>query len=196
MPNFCVVDAETGAVLTMNRSKHHRTMPMTNSASLDDYIRNNCYVYTTGSLANERAQVATTKFGTKFIPRIIPDKKWRIREECRLQDGEYIPLPDFILNALWWLENKHTHNDHFVHVSTEKSDMIAYTPDEKSGEQDKQTRTTMGRYLTKYFSEILDGQQIGDIAARYAAANEKTCCNLRQRPKRLNVSTVAVQVHA
>lgn len=56
---------------------------------------------------------------------------------------------------------------HFVHVSKLDHTKIAYTKDEESGSADKQTQTTIGRYLTQYHQ--LDNELIKYITALHAS---------------------------
>jgi hypothetical protein len=44
--------------------------------------------------------------------------------------------------------------DHYLHVSKTDTSKIAFTKDEESGSADKQTLTTVGRYLTAYHPEL------------------------------------------
>jgi len=48
---------------------------------------------------------------------------------------------------------------------------IAYTRDDKAGMADKQTVTSVGRYLTRHFPTLAD-HQIRDLAAQYIAVND------------------------
>jgi len=60
--------------------------------------------------------------------------------------------------------------DHFVHVS--ETGTLAYTESDAKGAVDVQGRLKPGKYLTKYFSDILLAQQIQDIALRWACEFE------------------------
>lgn len=54
--------------------------------------------------------------------------------------------------------------DHFLHVSKLDSSKIAYTKDAESGTDDRQTQTTVGRYLTAY-CDNMDNELIKYINA-------------------------------
>lgn len=66
-------------------------------------------------------------------------------------------------------EHKPKFADHFPHPSTAKDGMIAFTEDDDKGRQDRQTRLTPGRYLTRYFSDVLSTSDIAKLAALYRA---------------------------
>jgi len=73
----------------------------------------------------------------------MPEISWRTRELARALTGEYLPVP-------WALEPWAAPllAEHFPHVSTDDPTMLAYTPDEPKGEQNRQTRCRPGRYLS------------------------------------------------
>ena len=85
---------------------------------------------------------------------------WAHRELMRLSEGVY-EVTDV-------LERINHANQHFVHISKEDRTMIAYTPDAQAGERDKQVRTSLGKYLTKYFPVLTD-HYIQDIVADHAS---------------------------
>jgi hypothetical protein len=58
---------------------------------------------------------------------------------------------------------------HFLHVSKLDSSKVAYTKDEESGSADRQTQTTVGRYLTAYYPD-LDNELIKYINALHQQA--------------------------
>lgn len=68
---------------------------------------------------------------------------WQQREQQRLMDGTYKPIPlplDYPAS-------------HYVHLSTAKTeeDYVAYTPSDEYGKRDRQVRLKFGRYLHKTF---------------------------------------------
>lgn len=81
---------------------------------------------------------------------------WVVRESMRYMAGVYAKpgctnLLRGVRSELWW---------HFPHVSLEEPDMIAYTPSHEYGKRDRQVRLKVGRYLTKYFANVLTPEQI------------------------------------
>lgn len=82
----------------------------------------------------------------------IKEVYWKDRERLRFDRGEYE-------HTVWAREQesftrRDVYRDHYVHVSLENPEMIAYTPDAKYGEADRQVIMKPGRYLKKYFSEL------------------------------------------
>jgi hypothetical protein len=61
---------------------------------------------------------------------------------------------------------------HFAHVSSDDPKKLAYTPDDRHGREDRQVRTRPGKYLTRYFSDVLSAEEIRDIATVWAAKAE------------------------
>lgn len=57
------------------------------------------------------------------------------------------------------------------HRSVTDPNRIAYTRDERAGREDKQTVTSVGKYLTRHFPTLAD-HQIRDLAAQYAVGND------------------------
>lgn len=90
---------------------------------------------------------------------------WIWREVWRLSAGEYEELP-----AL-----PHSFSrvpGHFLHRSKEDKKLVSYTPTEKHGREDRQVRTTLGRYLTKFEERLeLSDSQINDITRWWSAIN-------------------------
>lgn len=87
---------------------------------------------------------------------------WKYREAQRLQNGEYLPLPELGIPF---------NPDHFIHRSIEKDqdDYVAYTPSDAYGLQNRQTRIRLGRYLKKYFPDMSDVQIVA-VVDRFKAA--------------------------
>ena len=57
------------------------------------------------------------------------------------------------------------------HVSETDNARLAYTRDERAGEADRQTVTTIGKYLTRHFSRM-DDHKVRDLAALYGSTAE------------------------
>lgn len=64
---------------------------------------------------------------------------WQVREQCRMNSGEYDPV--------------HISGDdplRFLHVSQDDPNKVAYTKNAEKGAQDIQTRTTLSAYKAKF----------------------------------------------
>ncbi len=72
---------------------------------------------------------------------------WQIREQERFNDGQYLRTP-------WWHEGRERHILHYCHQSLDKPGMVAYTRDDEQGYLDRQVRTTPGRYLEQFYSDV------------------------------------------
>lgn len=86
---------------------------------------------------------------------------WQQREQQRLMDGTYKPIPlplDYPAS-------------HYVHLSTAKTedDYVAYTPSDEYGKRDRQVRLKFGRYLHKTFEQLTDAEIQGHVTALKAA---------------------------
>ena len=57
------------------------------------------------------------------------------------------------------------------HISETDNTRLAYTRDERAGEADRQTVTTIGKYLTRHFSRM-DDHKVRDLAALYGSTAE------------------------
>jgi hypothetical protein len=144
----------------------------------------------TGADAAEVARLLTTETGRLHQPRrVVASVDWRARERERTRDGSYLPIPDVWTHERWWFVATHECSewddatgryvvrpgrlaDHFAHPSTAKDCMVAFTEDDAKGQQDRQTRLTPGRYLTRYFADYLSPPEIAKFAALYCAQFE------------------------
>ncbi len=124
-------------------------------------------------MAFDTAQAAiayATAQGMKARPEIIVDDSWIVREFKRLESGEHEALP-------WaqtvWFERQHSAaHPLFAHVCKRDPSKVAFTESPEKGMRDIQTVTTPGRFLERYYSAILDSEQIRDIARAYATRHE------------------------
>jgi len=93
-----------------------------------------------------------------------PCRDWHSREQRKY------PLHPAVLRAL---ESEHQPNDwHLLtlgwpHVS-EDSTRLAYTRDDRAGEADRQTVTTVGKYITRHFKTMPD-HEVRNLVALYSA---------------------------
>jgi len=71
---------------------------------------------------------------------------WHNREASRFDDGDYLNVPwngvDVQRSELY---------THFVHLSTVHPGMVAYTPSDEHGVQDRQVRLKPGKYLAEFY---------------------------------------------
>ena len=90
------------------------------------------------------------------------DAPWKQRERDRFVSGEYLPL----VGKLLTLTNDR-YPDHFAHVSKNRPNAIAYTPDEEFGEADRQRRMTVAGYLERFFNNLTP-QLIAEIVEEHS----------------------------
>jgi len=76
-----------------------------------------------------------------------PAVDWRAREQARLDDGTYLPLP-----GDWAEIIGEVYPDHFIHLASSNKLRVAFTESESSGERDKQKVLTAAEYVARYFS--------------------------------------------
>lgn len=98
-------------------------------------------------------------------------KAWRERESTRLSDGTYVQVP--WLTEKWFRDSRYA-TLHFPHLSQKKTEkgMLAYTPDETHGLEDRQVPIKVGRYLHKYFDHVLTGSDVADWCAKVGVEDE------------------------
>jgi hypothetical protein len=84
------------------------------------------------------------------------------------------PLHDAVNSAIKLArpDNWHLLVLEHAHMSTDDITMIAYTRDDKSGDADRQVKTSIGKYLRRHFSTLAD-HQIRDIQALHTASGCK-----------------------
>ncbi len=89
---------------------------------------------------------------------------WLLREAYRIKSGEYkVPffaarmrkIPGDPAMKYWY---------HFPHQSLTDQSMIAFTPSHEYGLRDRQVIMKVGKYLTKYYADVLSEEEIRDIA--------------------------------
>lgn len=124
-------------------------------------------VFDHGRDASFYAETCQHLTGHKHQPRPIkPNGDWRAREQARMTDGTYRPLP-------WadapWFKREET-KDHFAHVSTKDASKITFTESEAKGEIDRQAPPMKpGRYLRQFYGDVLDANRITELTREYAA---------------------------
>lgn len=86
---------------------------------------------------------------------------WKHREARRLKDGTYQRLP-FDIEP--WYGKGPGPKEHYAHISKGDPSKIAYTESKEKGEKDVQVRVKPGRYLQKFYGEILTDDEIREHA--------------------------------
>jgi hypothetical protein len=141
--------------------------------------------FSNGQDAAQRARDLSRATGTSHrvkkadAPPTTGDPQWRQRERLRFERGEYVCVPWHY--AAWHLnreESAFKYPDHFVHVSTQNPGKVTYTESEEKGRNDIQAAPIKpGRYLTKFFADVLTTKEIEalalDFAQRYDAIKIK-----------------------
>lgn len=84
---------------------------------------------------------------------------WRLREQVRVHDGTYKPVP--------WVTELTAIPDHFAHISLTNPAMLAFTETEAKGERDIQTQIKPGRYLARFYPDLAP-HRVRDLTATIA----------------------------
>lgn len=96
---------------------------------------------------------------------------WKMREYQRFKDGVYA-LPPWIEELFHCWEPSDSPEAsykypalamHFAHISIETPGLIAYTPSDEHGYQDRQTKIKVGRYLEEHAREYFTQEQINSF---------------------------------
>lgn len=152
----------------------------------------------TGCAFDSKEDALEVRQDGQTITRVLTEDEkegWRSRERERFETGQYAPVPwaDDIQDrgSVRWswdtpggaeycaLEDKPRHvldairaqlRDHYAHISISHPGMVAYTPDDVKGIEDRQTRTTPGRYLAQFASQLFSESEIATYVGRVKAA--------------------------
>jgi len=98
-----------------------------------------------------------------------PARDWHYREQRKYKmhpavikalDSDHRPTDWHLLTLEW------------PHVAATDTTRLAYTRDERAGEADRQTVTTVGKYITRHFPSMPD-HEVRNLVALYAAG--ETC---------------------
>lgn len=95
---------------------------------------------------------------------------WRLRTAWNFVTGAYTPLD---LDKLSLQLNLAMFLDHWVHVDKTDKTKIAYYACEEHAIADRKTITTLGRYLTAFYSHRYTADEIRDIAAAFTSAKRR-----------------------
>jgi hypothetical protein len=71
---------------------------------------------------------------------------WELREQIRFATGQYQPVP--------WERDLAAIPGHYVHLSTTRPGLIAFTANPQKGAADIQTPIKPGRYLTRFYPHL------------------------------------------
>jgi len=123
------------------------------------------------ALAIDRAQQLQSETGKKHYSKKAPDLRWRERETERFWHGTYERVAWH--NEPWFYDADTELKAHFLHRSSDKPELVAFTESAEKGEQDRQTRMRAGAYLEKYFSDKLTAYDIAKWAQIHAMQGAK-----------------------
>ena len=107
----------------------------------------------------------TPAYGAFIEYQKAPARDWHGREQrkypmhpavLKALESEYRPYDWHLLTLEW------------PHISETDSTRLAYTRDDRAGEADRQTVTTVGKYLTRHFRDMPD-HEVRNLVALYAA---------------------------
>jgi len=73
--------------------------------------------------------------------------QWREREEKRMWDGTYKPVPQEVIDLVPF------NPDHYVHMSEKSKGSLAYTANDMAGVNDRQKIISLRSYVQKYFPD-------------------------------------------
>jgi len=113
--------------------------------------------FETQALAQMDVAVRTVAGAQVYFKR-APDMQWREREMLRFMSEQYEPL--VWSNEIWWINRENTLREHFAHRASTIHGLVAYTESAEKGEQDRQSVSKPGVYLTRYFSTVLTPSEI------------------------------------
>lgn len=98
----------------------------------------------------------------------MPDHHcWECRELDRFYNGHYQRVP---WHDADWTYKPET-DRHFVHVSRHDPQLVAYTASPEHGEQDRQIRVSPGKYLSRFYGDVLTQKDIQYWCGRFKAEN-------------------------
>lgn len=90
---------------------------------------------------------------------------WAVREALRFNHGDYKKLN--CTRRLHQISMPTSHiklNWHFAHQGLSDPEMVAFTPNHAYGLADRQVTMKLGKYLKKFYGDMLDDDQIRELA--------------------------------
>jgi hypothetical protein len=103
---------------------------------------------------------------------------WRMREFLRFVNGTYRHVP--WVHEPWAADLLAVH---FPHVSTGDPESIAFTASPEKGAADRQTTMRPGRYLARFFGDVLTPQAIQTWAERWNTLYSAECVHFATTPE-------------
>jgi hypothetical protein len=152
----------------------------------DDFQPVAGHTYETGAQAAERMKWLQVSYGhinrykvRQVAPEGTDPDAWRERERSNFYNERYVRVPWH--NCHW---NDALRSEHYAHLSLDEPGKIAFTASPEHGRADRQTRMAPGRYLTRYFKDILSPDEIerwaaevsvcaGDCALQFTSCPDK-----------------------
>lgn len=127
--------------------------------------------FETGSEAQSFCKEQGRLDGNKYRVKRVLDDQWKLREQRKFDMGTYQYVPWY--NESWWqtFDAMRIWGNHYVHISKKEPGMVAFTESTEKGMENIRTRMKPGRYLEKYYGEILKmyGISVRDVAKRFDA---------------------------
>lgn len=145
---------------------------------------------TTTATTTETAHNAAPVFTTEQI------REYRNREQRRIANGTYTRLPEAWSESFWFrfgvkdyaelcakreelgrnapyayalVPYTTPHDNHYAHVSLNDGARIAFTENDAKGVADRQTVMKPGKYLAKFFGDVLSPDEITKLATEFCA---------------------------
>lgn len=72
----------------------------------------------------------------------------------------------------WWMNRPQEVVEHYTHVSLDDPSMVAFTASADHGERDRQTRMKPGKYLKRFFGDVLSDKRIAFYAEWFATGSK------------------------
>jgi hypothetical protein len=107
------------------------------------------------SMLEGYASHGSYQFSIGVVGGAVSDLDWRTREQMRFSNGLHTPAPWH--NEPWYQAK---HNELFCHISKKQPGSVAFTENAAKGAADRQTPMRPGRFLNKFFSDVLTNEQI------------------------------------
>lgn len=107
----------------------------------------------------------------EFRVRQTTEEDWRLVCDWRFRAHEWEMLQ--WAGVVSWFPRSHIAlSKHFAHVAKSDPSKIAFVEDDAKGRADRITVMKPGRFLTKFFSDVLTPEEIGDLANRFIARSK------------------------
>lgn len=159
MARFCVVREARD-------NYKERVMPYGYAYSQWQYQSvHDCHVYSNIEEAKRYAKnLSQTYLQDTFTVKVWVDGTWYTREANRFDAGEYI-LPAW-KDEPWWQGSKYLRL-HFAHIAEKEPENIAFTESPEKGMDNIKKSIKPGKYLERYFSDVLTKSQIQQWAEKH-----------------------------